>query len=194
MPVYSCPHGSHRGKPVPLAETANDVFTCMAKHKFVLENDPDIGKVLREMASGILHEMSPFDMVGAAYTPEQHYAKQARAEKKEEMDIVGEITPIAEEVELTHHEAHGDDAAPAPAVPAQKKVRTISMSSILHVMPDLNLNKVSLSPAEWKIFARINGRDNIKDVIQASKVEEKEALKLLAGMIKRKLVGTMENE
>ena len=184
MAIYSCPHAAHKGNPVPLAENAEGVYACVLKHRFAIEEDEEMGHVLRDLATGVLHELHSLDLSTLQYRPEKTFETW-------EIEDMGAGTGLAER----EPEEKPKPAKPRgkPPAPPSKKVRKISTASIPSLQKKLNFNALDLSPLEWKIIARIDGHACVKDVIEACRIEAKEAYDTLGSLIKRSIVIIEEN-
>jgi hypothetical protein len=183
MAIYSCPHAAHKDNPAPLAENAEGVLACVMKHSFALEEDEEMGHVLRDLATGVLHEMHPLDISTLQYRPEKTFESW-------EIEDMGKDTGLAER----ESEEKPKSAEPRPSsAPPQRKVRKISTASIPSLQERLNFNALDLSPLEWKIIARVDGHACVKDVIEACRIETKEAYDTLGNLIKRGIVVIEDN-
>lgn len=182
MPVYMCPDASHKDKPVPLAEDSEGLFVCMASHKYSTAKIPGQGRILCDEESNVMYDIEYFDLSLLQYQGD---------EKVETRDLrvqLPEGSPGPETKEDGIAEAR-DPTPEAPLLPEKpKKVRRISTNSVLAIVDGVDFNNLSLNPQEWKVFAKIDGLANVSDVVAASKLDEKTAFSLLAGLIKRGLV------
>ncbi|UCF81525.1 MAG: hypothetical protein JSV08_03690 [Acidobacteriota bacterium] len=182
MAIYSCPHAAHKDNPAPLAENAEGVLACVMKHRFALEEDEEMGQVLRDLATGVLHEVHPLDISTLQYRPEKTFEAW-------EMDETGVDIGLAERKPKEKSKSAKSRLTPGrPTTPPQKKVRKISTASIPSLQERLNFNALDLSPLEWKIIARVDGHACVKDVIEACRIEAKEAYDTLGNLIKRGIV------
>jgi hypothetical protein len=158
------------------------------KHRFALEEDEEMGHVLRDLATGVLHEVHHLDLSTLQYRPEKTFESW-------------EIEDMGMDIGLAEREP-GEKPKPAeprrtrrgkPPAPPSRKVRKISTASIPSLQKKLNFNALDLSPLEWKIIARVDGHACVKDVIEACRIETKEAYDTLGSLIKRGIVVIEEN-
>jgi hypothetical protein len=187
MAIYSCPHAAHKDNPAPLAENAEGVLACVMKHRFALEEDEEMGHVLRDLATGVLHEVHHLDISTLQYRPEKTFEPWEIEDNGVDIGLAKrkpEEKPEPAEPRLTP----GKVTTPPP-----KKVRKISTTSIPSLQKRLNFNALDLSPLEWKIIARVDGHARVKDVIDACRIDAKEAYDTLGNLIKRGIVVIEEN-
>ena len=181
MSVYCCPDPAHKDSPVPLAENSEGSYVCMAGHTFSLARIPGQGRVLCDENNGIFYDLEPFDLSLLQYRGEEQFeSRDLRVQMPN-----GEAAPESPELAGSDIPDAGEEPAP-PSKP--KKVRHVSVHSVLALVDGLDFNSLNLNPQEWKVFAKIDGSANVADIVAASKLDEKTAFSLLAGLIKRGLV------